>query len=268
MSASSTKKEFEHLFKIVVVGDSGVGKSCLLLRFSDNAFSETYISTIGVDFRFRTVVVGGKGNRNKRTVKLQIWDTAGQERFRTITTSYYRGADGIMLVYDVSSLDSFLHCKDWVAEIDRNVGGVSDVKLILVGNKCDRLDRAVPTATGQHFADSIGVPFLESSARTAYNTDLAFTSLTEALLAKKDAALAEQKRLKKAAEDPIAADGSNGDTTASRIGKIAQGLFLRRGGGTDPSLSPLTSDGKVSLSRRQPTSSRSWAAAGADSGCC
>jgi len=93
---SSVKRDYDFLFKLVLIGDSSVGKSCLLLRFADNSFTESYISTIGVDFRFRTLKIGEK------TVKLQIWDTAGQERFRTITSAYYRGADGIIMVYDVT----------------------------------------------------------------------------------------------------------------------------------------------------------------------
>ena len=105
-----------------------MGKSCLLLRFADDTFSESYISTIGVDFRFKTLTVDGK------IVKLQIWDTAGQERFRTITSAYYRGADGVMLVFDKTSRDSFDHIPDWLDEINK----YSDTSSrIIVGNKQD-----------------------------------------------------------------------------------------------------------------------------------
>ena len=99
------------MFKLVLIGDSGVGKSSLLLRFADDSFSENYISTIGVDFRFKTLAVDGKA------VKLQIWDTAGQERFKTITGAYYRGADGIMMVFDKTNQDSFKHIPQWMEEI-------------------------------------------------------------------------------------------------------------------------------------------------------
>ncbi|KAK1071653.1 ras GTPase, partial [Friedmanniomyces endolithicus] len=92
---------YDYLFKLLLIGDSGVGKSCLLLRFADDTYTESYISTIGVDFKIRTIELDGK------TVKLQIWDTAGQERFRTITSSYYRGAHCICVVYDVTDMDSF-----------------------------------------------------------------------------------------------------------------------------------------------------------------
>lgn len=100
---ANIKRDYDYLFKLVLIGDSCVGKSCLLLRFADDSFTDSYISTIGVDFRFRTVQIGDL------RVKLQIWDTAGQERFRTITSAYYRGADGIIMVYDVTRKESFDH---------------------------------------------------------------------------------------------------------------------------------------------------------------
>ncbi|XP_040871128.1 ras-related protein RABD2c-like isoform X1 [Glycine max] len=121
--------EYDYLFKLLLIGDSGVGKSCLLLRFADDSYLDSYISTIGVDFKIRTVEQDGK------TIKLQIWDTAGQERFRTITSSYYRGAHGIIVVYDVTDQESFNNVKQWLNEIDRYAS--ENVNKLLVGNKCD-----------------------------------------------------------------------------------------------------------------------------------
>lgn len=120
-----------------MIGDTGVGKSCLLLRFADDSFSENYISTIGVDFRFRTVKI------DKKVIKLQIWDTAGQERFRTITSAYYRGADGIIMVYDVTNEESFRHINDWLTEVNR-YASENTCKLI-VGNKTDLPNKVIST---------------------------------------------------------------------------------------------------------------------------
>ena len=122
-------QEYDYVFKLVLIGDSGVGKSCLLLRFADDTYTESHISTIGVDFKIRTIQLEGK------TIKLQIWDTAGQERFRTITSSYYRGAHGIIVVYDVTEMESYNNIKQWLHEIDRYA--CEGVNRLLVGNKSD-----------------------------------------------------------------------------------------------------------------------------------
>ncbi|KAG6791500.1 hypothetical protein POTOM_000621 [Populus tomentosa] len=162
--------EYDYLFKLLLIGDSGVGKSCLLLRFADDSYLESYISTIGVDFKIRTVEQDGK------TIKLQIWDTAGQERFRTITSSYYRGAHGIIIVYDVTDQESFNNVKQWLNEIDRYAS--ENVNKLLVGNKSDlTANKVVSYETAKAFADEIGIPFMETSAKNAINVEQAFMAM-------------------------------------------------------------------------------------------
>jgi Ras-related protein Rab-1A len=163
--------DYDYLFKILIIGDSGVGKSCILLRFAEDTFSEHYISTIGVDFKIRTIEQDGKH------IKLQIWDTAGQERFRTITSSYYRGAHGIMVVYDVTDPESFDNVKQWITEIQRY--GSESVTKLLIGNKTDLEERRiVSTEAGREYAKIMGIDFVETSAKDANNIDQAFYTLS------------------------------------------------------------------------------------------
>jgi len=162
--------EYDYLFKLLLIGDSGVGKSCLLLRFADDTYTESYISTIGVDFKIRTIQLEGK------TIKLQIWDTAGQERFRTITSSYYRGAHGIIVVYDVTDQDSFNNVKQWLGEIERYASEA--VNKLLVGNKSDLTSqKVVDFDVAKEFADAMEIPFLETSAKSAQNVEQAFLTM-------------------------------------------------------------------------------------------
>ena len=121
------EKDHDHLFKLLIVGNSAVGKSALLLRYAEDTYDENYVTTIGIDFKVRTIEVQGK------RVKMQIWDTAGQERFRTIGTAYYRNTHGVILVYDVTSRESFLTVERWLQEIRQNCEGTP--KIVLVGNK-------------------------------------------------------------------------------------------------------------------------------------
>ncbi|XP_041455533.1 ras-related protein Rab-35-like isoform X2 [Lytechinus variegatus] len=178
-------REYDHLFKLLIIGDSGVGKSSLLLRFADNTFSGSYITTIGVDFKIRTIDVKGE------KVKLQIWDTAGQERFRTITSTYYRGTHGVIVVYDVCSAESFVNVKRWLYEIDQNC---EDVSRILVGNKNDAPDRkVVETEDAQKFAEQMNIQLYETSAKENINVEEMFSAVTTlVLLDKKEKNLARQ----------------------------------------------------------------------------
>jgi len=167
---------YDSLLKIVLVGDSNVGKTSLLTRFADDHFSDSFISTIGVDFKVRTLNLGGK------IVKLQIWDTAGQERFRTITSAYYRGADGIIVIYDVTSEDSFKHVGSWMKEISRYSQG-DQVKVVVVGNKSDQVDqRVITNKEAQEYCKSIGTPLIETSARSADHVLEAFSGLASRIL--------------------------------------------------------------------------------------
>ena len=155
-----------------MIGDSGVGKSCLLLRFSDDSFTPSFITTIGIDFKIRTIELDGK------RIKLQIWDTAGQERFRTITTAYYRGAMGILLVYDVTDDKSFANIRNWIRNIEQHA--TESVNKMLIGNKCDMVDKkVVDFARGQALADEYGIKFLETSAKNSINVEEAFITLAK-----------------------------------------------------------------------------------------
>jgi len=190
---TAPKRDYDYLFKLVLIGDSGVGKSCLLLRFADDNFTDSYISTIGVDFRFRTITI------DRKTVKLQIWDTAGQERFRTITSAYYRGADGIIMVYDVTSQESFDHVEEWLSEVDRYAN--DNTSKLLIGNKADLVDeKQVQEEVSQQFAQKLGIPLIETSAKTASNVDAAFLTMAKELIRiREEAAAAGKTDPKKAA---------------------------------------------------------------------
>ncbi|CAC5388988.1 ras-related protein Rab-35-like [Mytilus californianus] len=198
-------REYDHLFKLLIIGDSGVGKSSLLLRFSDNTFAGTYITTIGVDFKIRTVDVGGE------KVKLQIWDTAGQERFRTITSTYYRGTHGVIVVYDVTSGESFANVKRWLHEIDQNCDVVNR---ILVGNKDDDPDRKVVlTQDAQRFAEQMGIQLYETSAKENKNVEEMFLAITKLVLQSK------KEQMKKQADQPSDSIKINGRSKDKRTKK-------------------------------------------------
>eukprot|EP01015_Nassula_variabilis_P006891 TRINITY_DN1523_c0_g1_i6.p1 TRINITY_DN1523_c0_g1~~TRINITY_DN1523_c0_g1_i6.p1 ORF type:complete len:205 (+),score=28.37 TRINITY_DN1523_c0_g1_i6:2-616(+) len=161
-------------FKILVIGNSSVGKSSLLLRFTENTFSESFLPTIGVDFKIKTYDVDDK------TVKMQIWDTAGQDRFKTITSSYYKGSHGIIVVYDISNRGTFSDLQNWLEEIERHAG--ENISKILVGNKCDlEENRAVPYEEGKQYAEHHNMKFIETSAKDAKNVDQAFVLLAREL---------------------------------------------------------------------------------------
>jgi small GTP-binding protein len=165
--------DFDYLFKLLLIGDSGVGKSCLLLRFAEGSFSDSFMSTIGVDFKIKSLQF-----EDGKVVKLQIWDTAGQERFRTITSSYYRGAHGIIIVFDVTDEESFKNVTSWISEIE-NYASESVCKL-LVGNKTDLAEQRVVTRQqAEELAQRLGIPYIETSAKTADHVEEAFVMMTK-----------------------------------------------------------------------------------------
>lgn len=171
---TSHEDEYDYLFKVVLIGDSGVGKSNLLSRFTRNEFNLESKSTIGVEFATCSIQVEGK------TIKSQIWDTAGQERYRAITSAYYRGAVGALLVYDIAKHLTYENAERWLKELQDHAD--SNIVIMLVGNKSDlRHLRAVPTDEAKAFAEKKCLSFLETSALDSSNVELAFQTILTAI---------------------------------------------------------------------------------------
>ena len=167
---------YTYLFKFIVVGDSGVGKSCLLLRFADDYFRNMHEATIGVEFGSRQVEVDGT------SLNLQIWDTAGQESFHSIVRAYYRGATAALLVFDLSNQDSFASLEKWLLEIQENAHEA--ITTVLVGNKLDLPGREVSTETAKTFAEEHGLLYTETSALTGENVESSFLLAAQEVLTK------------------------------------------------------------------------------------
>ncbi|XP_060884105.1 ras-related protein Rab-26-like [Labrus mixtus] len=174
-SLGTSGEFYDIAFKVMLVGDSGVGKTCLLVRFKDGAFlAGSFISTVGIDFRNKVMGIDAV------KVKLQIWDTAGQERFRSVTHAYYRDANALLLLYDVTNKASFDNIRAWLTEIHEFTQ--QDVVVMLLGNKADSThDRVVKREEGEKLAKEFGVPFMETSARSGLNVELAFTAVAKEL---------------------------------------------------------------------------------------
>ena len=163
---------YSYLFKYIIIGDTGVGKSCLLLQFTDNRFRKDHELTIGVEFGSRVIPTSSKD------IKIQIWDTAGQESFRSITRFYYRGAACAVLVYDITRRETFQNLEDWLSDATEN--GNSEMVIVLVGNKNDLEEyRAVSKEEGQNFAKKHGLLFMETSAKTSHNVEMLFRESAE-----------------------------------------------------------------------------------------
>jgi Ras-related protein Rab-4B len=169
-------ERYDFLFKFIVIGDTAVGKSCLLHRFIDNKFKKESTHTIGVEFGSKIVEVGG------RNVKLQIWDTAGQERFRSVTRSYYRGAAGAILVYDTTNRDTYNHVSSWLSDA-RSLAN-KDIAIILVGNKTDLPNREVTFLEASRYAQENDLMFLETSAMSGEGVEEIFLKCARTILSK------------------------------------------------------------------------------------
>ena len=193
MNSTTTKssEDYEFIFKVLLLGNSNVGKSSLFLRFVDDIWNDTFVPTIGVDFKIKTFEIDSK------KIKMQIWDTAGQERFKNIIASYYRGAHGILLLYDVTDKDSFKNLSNWLIEIEKNAS--KNVLRLLIGNKCDLEEkRVISFNQGKEFADTYGLKFIETSAKKNLNVNEAFETLGRELMsASEEKKIIHQKQNKK-----------------------------------------------------------------------
>ena len=175
----SKGKDYDYIFKIVLIGDTCVGKSCILVRFSDDVFVENYVTTIGVDFRFKTMIVKNK------IAKIQIWDTAGQERYRSITTAYYRGAAAIIICCDSTNKESFYNINNWIDEISKYTD--KDVDKLVLMNKCDLVEeRQIDKNEISKFEKENGIKIMEVSAKTGNGIDKAFEYIIEKLIDKNE----------------------------------------------------------------------------------
>jgi len=165
-------EKVDFLFKILLIGDSGVGKSCLLLRYCEETFTTSFITTLGIDFKLKTIKLDNK------IIKLQIWDTAGQEKFRTITNSFYRGAMGVFLVYDVTNEETFKAIRKWMHNIHTHAP--DNVTTILMANKCDiAQSRVVPRERGEQVSKEVNLKHYEVSAKSGLNVNDAFLAMAQ-----------------------------------------------------------------------------------------
>ena len=170
-----SEEEYDYIFKVLLIGNSDVGKSSLILRYVDQIWNDVFVPTIGVDFKVKSLEI------DKKTVKMQIWDTAGQERFRNVISSYFKGAHGILLIYDITNKESFKELENWLGEVERNAS--NQVLKILLGNKCDLDDkREITKDEGEAFAMRNGMQFMETSAKVNTNVNEAFEALARIMV--------------------------------------------------------------------------------------
>ena len=164
--------------KILTLGETTVGKTSLLNKFTENTFSKTQFATIGIDFKLKKININGK------TIELKIWDTAGQERYRNLTKQYYKGADGILLIFDLTKKETFLKINDWIDQLNSHFNQ-DEISIILIGNKKDLSDREISYEEGNQRGKELNILYFETSAKTGENVNEAFNSLTNEILKKK-----------------------------------------------------------------------------------
>jgi small GTP-binding protein len=168
----------ESTFKFITIGESSVGKTCIIMRYTEDTFTDQFLTTVGVDFKVVDRDLDG------RRIRLQVWDTAGQEQFHTITKSYFRGAHGVILVFDVTARVTFDRTHVWMDSIRETAS--ENIDIILVGNKIDREGRVVSEQEGKALGDEYGVPYFEASAKTGENIQAAFDTLARAVVARRE----------------------------------------------------------------------------------
>ena len=191
MTENEKSDNYEYIFKLILIGNSGVGKSSILQRYIQKIFNDSYSSTIGVDFFMKSLTIGDK------SIKLQLWDTAGTEKFRSITTGYYRGADAAFVVFDLSSKYSYNSLNEWIESYYKFSNPDVEKNVILIGNKCDLVDkREVTNEEIENFIKNNNINYFETSAKEGKNIDEAFLFIAEKLVkqyANKDNELVKRK---------------------------------------------------------------------------
>ena len=172
----SSNEDSDIIFKILMLGDSEVGKYCFLMRYSDNVFVENYITTIGLDYKLKTIKLD-----SGKVIKVQLWDTAGQDKYRTIAKNYYKGSHGILLLYDTTKMSSFENIREWIQDIRQEVSPKSII--FLIGNKIDLTEqRKIAKEQGEELAEEFKIPFFEASAKSGENVDEVFKALYEKII--------------------------------------------------------------------------------------
>ena len=163
----------EYVYKVLLLGDTTVGKTCFLMKYTDKTFQDIHMATIGLDYRLKSMKL-----KSGKNIKLQIWDTAGQDRFRAITKNYYKGSHGIILIYDVTNVQTFENVKQWVSQIREEAS--ANVIIYIAGNKIDmEEERKVNKEEGEKLAEELGLPFVETSAKSGININETFEDLVE-----------------------------------------------------------------------------------------